>query len=398
MAAAKNEEETLTLVSSDDKRFEVSMEAALMSKLVRSILEGDSGSVSIQIKKLKGDTLGLIVKYMKYHNGKKPEEIAKPLCFEMKDNVADKWDAEYIDAMKKETIYQVIVGANYMDVPSLLHLGCAKIATLIKGQSLEDIDITSVMTMNQQKSKRRAVILFEHWLCSEGKLLDANLRGVVSEHYAGGFEFDPKLCHKTLKLSNGNKTVTMTTNESASVYSKNMICSKRMVRLQWELTLKAKLDADKGDCMMGILDAKHIKNVDTSKMFANGDVGVSIGHNGSLWAHKGKGGGQEVYASTPQWNIGDRLMLDFDLKRRRCTVFLNDQLQGTLTTNLPESFFCVANACDMGTALETTRFEVPDDLLCAAQADASCIEYEEKYKLLCGDDYVDSEEEEDNDE
>merc|ERR1712048_518367 len=79
-------------------------------------------------------------------------------------------------------------------------------------------------------------------------------------------------------------TVTMTTNESANVYSKNMICSKRMARLQWELTLKAKLDAVKGDCMMGILDAKHIKNVDTSKMFADGGVaiGVSIGHNGSL--------------------------------------------------------------------------------------------------------------------
>jgi len=360
MAAAKNEEETLTLVSSDDKRFEVSMEAALMSKLVRSILEGDSGSVSIQIKKLKGDTLGLIVKYMKYHNGKKPEEIAKPLCFEMKDNVADKWDAEYIDAMKKETIYQVIVGANYMDVPSLLHLGCAKIATLIKGQSLEDIDITSVMTMNQQKSKRRAVILFEHWLCSEGKLLDANLRGVVSEHYAGGFEFDPKLCHKSLELSNGNKTVTMTTNESASVYSKNMICSKRMVRLQWELTLKAKLDADKGDCMMGILDAKHIKNVDTSKMFAyaNQDVvGVDIHHNGFLWAHNGNGDDNQIHSNEVQWNIGDRLMFDFDLKRRRCTVFLNDQLQGTLKWNLPESFFCVANVHVKGTALETTRFE-----------------------------------------
>jgi len=357
MAAAKNQEETLTLVSSDDKRFEVSMEAALMSKLVRSILEGDSNAKKIPIKKLKGDILGLIVKYMKYHNGKKPEEIAKPLCFEMKDNVADKWDAEYIDAMKKETIYQVILGANYMDIPSLLHLGCAKIATVIKGQSLKDIK--SVMTMNQQKTKRRAVILYEHWQCSEGKPLDANLQNVVFEHYAGGFEFDPKLCHKTLKLSNGNKTVTMTTNESANVYSKNMICSKRMARLQWELTLKAKLDAVKGDCMMGILDAKHIKNVDTSKMFADGGVaiGVSIGHNGSLWAHKGKGGGQEVYASTPQWNIGDRLMLDFDLKRRRCTVFLNDQLQGTLKWNLPESFFCVANVHVKGTALETTRFE-----------------------------------------
>merc|ERR1739845_95182 len=30
-------------------------------------------------------------------------------------------------------------GANYMDIKSLLHLGCAKIATLIKGKSPEEI-------------------------------------------------------------------------------------------------------------------------------------------------------------------------------------------------------------------------------------------------------------------
>merc|ERR1719471_2553528 len=38
-----------------------------------------------------------------------------------------------------KSILQVILGANYMDLPSLLHLGCAKIATLIKGKSPEEI-------------------------------------------------------------------------------------------------------------------------------------------------------------------------------------------------------------------------------------------------------------------
>merc|ERR1711964_833960 len=33
----------------------------------------------------------------------------------------------------------LILAANYMDIKSLLHLGCAKIATLIKGKSPEEI-------------------------------------------------------------------------------------------------------------------------------------------------------------------------------------------------------------------------------------------------------------------
>ena len=77
---------------------------------------------------------------MKHHNGKIPEEIAKPIrSVKMERIVADLWDAHYINKMNKKTIFQVILAANYMDVASLLHLGCAKIATLIKGKSPEEI-------------------------------------------------------------------------------------------------------------------------------------------------------------------------------------------------------------------------------------------------------------------
>ena len=100
----------------------------------------DANAKKIPIKKVRGDILELIVNYLKHHNGKKPEEIAKPIrSVKMERIVADKWDADYINKMNKKTIFQVILGANYMDLPSLLHLGCAKIATLIKGKSPEEI-------------------------------------------------------------------------------------------------------------------------------------------------------------------------------------------------------------------------------------------------------------------
>mmetsp|Transcript_15539 Transcript_15539/g.23709 ORF Transcript_15539/g.23709 Transcript_15539/m.23709 type:complete len:183 (+) Transcript_15539:180-728(+) len=137
------DEENLVLISSEDdspKEFEISRKAALMCNLVKSILEGDNGAKKIPIKKVRGDILELIVEYLKHHNGKKPEEIAKPIrSVKMERIVADKWDADYINKMNKKTIFQVILGANYMDLPSLLHLGCAKIATLIKGKSPEEI-------------------------------------------------------------------------------------------------------------------------------------------------------------------------------------------------------------------------------------------------------------------
>ena len=100
----------------------------------------DKTADKIAIQKVKAPILAKIVEYLNYHKGKKPAEIAKPIrSIKMERIVEDPWDAKYIDPMKKKMIFQVILGANYMDIPSLLHLGCAKIATLIKGKSPEEI-------------------------------------------------------------------------------------------------------------------------------------------------------------------------------------------------------------------------------------------------------------------
>merc|ERR1712242_549458 len=91
-------------------------------------------------KQVDGDTLSLIVKYLEHHEGKEPAEIAKPIrSVKMEKIVEDSWDADFINKQPKRTIFQIILGANYMDIKSLLHLGCAKIATMIKGKSPEEI-------------------------------------------------------------------------------------------------------------------------------------------------------------------------------------------------------------------------------------------------------------------
>jgi len=46
------------------------------------------------------------VEYLKHHNGKKPEEIAKPIrSVKMERIVSDPWDAEYINKMSKKKQY-----------------------------------------------------------------------------------------------------------------------------------------------------------------------------------------------------------------------------------------------------------------------------------------------------
>lgn len=137
-----DENKVITLVSSGEnpQKFELPLAQAMMSKLVSNIVEGDADAKDIQVKQVDAATLKLVVTYLKHHNGKEPTEIAKPIrSVKMEKIVEDPWDANFINELKKRQLFQLILGANYMDCKSLLHLGCAKVATMIKGKSPEEI-------------------------------------------------------------------------------------------------------------------------------------------------------------------------------------------------------------------------------------------------------------------
>jgi S-phase kinase-associated protein 1 len=132
----------ITLVSNDAQKFPVEYKFASISTLIKTSLEGDDKADELKLPSVNGNILELIVTYMKEHKGVEPPIIEKPLRSKvMKDVVAHKQDADYIDKIgeNRQQLYDLILGANYMDIKSLLHLGCAKVASLVKGQPLEKI-------------------------------------------------------------------------------------------------------------------------------------------------------------------------------------------------------------------------------------------------------------------
>jgi len=143
----------IKLVSKDGKEFQIEKKFAFISTLVKTSLDTDSGATEIPMPGVKGDILGRVVEYMTHHKGVEPPIIEKPLRSKiMKDVCKDPWDADYIDKIgdNRQQLYDLILAANYMDIKSLLHLGCAKVASLIKGQPLEKIkDILSKGTKSE---------------------------------------------------------------------------------------------------------------------------------------------------------------------------------------------------------------------------------------------------------
>mmetsp|Transcript_26119 Transcript_26119/g.62938 ORF Transcript_26119/g.62938 Transcript_26119/m.62938 type:complete len:177 (+) Transcript_26119:79-609(+) len=137
-------DEMVTLKSKDNQTIEVNKKYAFISQVIKTSLENDSDDTKVlPIMGVEMETLKHIVDYMNHHKGSEPPIIEKPLRNKkMSENVKDKWDAPFIDGIadkSKQNLYSLILAANYMDIKALLHLGCAKVASLIKGQPLEKI-------------------------------------------------------------------------------------------------------------------------------------------------------------------------------------------------------------------------------------------------------------------
>jgi len=143
------------LISKDGEEFKVSREYAMISTRVSDSLRDQRTSSSfindaaenvggeVRLEEVCARALGHIVEYMDHHQGTEPPILERPLRSKrLSDVCSDRWDADYIDRIgdnSRVQLYELIIGANYMGVNSLLHLGCAKVASLIKGQPLERI-------------------------------------------------------------------------------------------------------------------------------------------------------------------------------------------------------------------------------------------------------------------
>lgn len=117
---------------------------ACMSKLIATSLDTDGKCKELPLPSIaKRATLEKVVEYMMYHKGQPGKIVEKPLRSSvMREVCDDAWDADFIDGVfssGKQALYNLILAANYLDIACLLHLGCAKVASIIRGKPLEQI-------------------------------------------------------------------------------------------------------------------------------------------------------------------------------------------------------------------------------------------------------------------
>ena len=130
---------SVTLVSSDGAHFQIPVSVAKCSGLVNSLIEDETDySDPIPILGVNTENLTKIIAFCTHILEEPLPEIEKPIRSNVFRDIVPPWYDTFAD-MDHSALFELVEAANYMDVKSLLDLICAKIASMIKDKSVEDI-------------------------------------------------------------------------------------------------------------------------------------------------------------------------------------------------------------------------------------------------------------------
>ena len=131
--------QNIKLITKEKKEIEISKKAAELSDLLKNSINDYPNEVSFPMEELEEKIGEKIKEYLTHFNGVAPPEIEKPLTQNEMKNVTDDWSAGFIDKLSIDELVNLTVAANFMGINSLLDLCCAKIASMCKDKSEDEI-------------------------------------------------------------------------------------------------------------------------------------------------------------------------------------------------------------------------------------------------------------------
>ena len=159
---------TIKLLTKDSKELEITKKQAELSELLKQAINDYPKESSFPLNEIDEKNGEKIKVFLIHFDGVAPAEIEKPLTSNDMKSLTDEWSANFVDKMPLEDLVNLTVAANYMGINSLLDLCCAKIASLCKDKSEEEIfktfNITETFT-EEEKNKIK----------EENKWIDENL-------------------------------------------------------------------------------------------------------------------------------------------------------------------------------------------------------------------------------
>ena len=130
--------ETVTLVSEDKQEFTVETEVARQCETFKTIIEEsrntssrETGETRIPCMDVSAPVLRKVIEFCKH-------QYENPTVEERKGNSLTEWETNFC-SLDDETIFGIILAANYLENKVLLDVACKSVANQIKGKSPDQI-------------------------------------------------------------------------------------------------------------------------------------------------------------------------------------------------------------------------------------------------------------------
>ncbi|CAI0553860.1 unnamed protein product [Linum tenue] len=153
---AAAEKKLITLKSSDGESFEVEEAVAMQSQTIKHMIEDDCADNGIPLPNVTGRILAKVIEYCKkHHEAPKPDGFAGGAAA---DGGLKSWDEDFVK-VDQNTLFDLILAANYLNIKDLLDLTCQTVANMMKGKTPEEIraifNIKNDFTPEEEEEVRR---------------------------------------------------------------------------------------------------------------------------------------------------------------------------------------------------------------------------------------------------
>eukprot|EP00253_Pinus_taeda_P035292 PITA_35292 len=148
-------ESKVSLKISDGELFDVTEAVAFESQTIKYMIEDTGTANAIPLPNIFSEILSKVIAYCKYQVDAQNPAHEKSAISE-KDIMI--WDEELVKGYE-DTLFDLIVAANYLNIKNLLDLTCQTVADMIKGKTPEEIrktfNIKNNFTPEEEEDVRR---------------------------------------------------------------------------------------------------------------------------------------------------------------------------------------------------------------------------------------------------
>ncbi|KAL9889489.1 S-phase kinase-associated protein 1-like [Glossina fuscipes fuscipes] len=131
----------IQLQSSDNEIFNTDAQVAKCSGTIKTMLEDcgmESGdNVIVPLPNVNSEILRQVIIWANYHKDD-PQPTEDDEDKEKQSDDISLWDAEFLK-VDQDTLFELILAANYLDIKGLLDIACKTVANMIKGKTSAEI-------------------------------------------------------------------------------------------------------------------------------------------------------------------------------------------------------------------------------------------------------------------